>query len=596
MSISFPNTHEPYVFITTNNAKSILAHSVKALFFCSNANITPSGFPKFNPSLALYQKAKICTMLSNGDSKGTKLNPSLVRGIFEKLRDSKRFPPSPRGIKSGWLNERYICSLLPEDYTTRFHLVENMLEEAGKFLESIPENLIAKKTLDRAEAASKKMRKLGILLKPSPYSSTTSLYSFDGNRGKVDEILREMKENNVKLDSLTVNVFRVYAAESDVRSMEKLLPGCEAITMLQVRTALDMPKDYLRVERSERASEVKDHESYKKIMRLYSEAGKSEDVYRIWNHIVILSEFEIEKLDSEEFRALFQSLLNIDDSKEQERCTTKSTSGRIDVRVPTMLVSGFHKIGMVKQADILMKNTWEKIGNQLKPSHLRNFIKSLSDSYKFSKALEAFSGLCEKEVFFERSIPYKMKGYATLLNTYMRCSQNVYKTEAIFEKMGELGFLPNFAYLSRCIDVRVPTMLVSGFHKKGMVKQADILMKNTWEKIGNQLKPSHLRNFIKSLSDSYKFSKALEAFSGLCEKEVFFERSIPYKMKGYATLLNTYMRCSQNVYKTEAIFEKMGELGFLPNFAYLSRCVIDIKTANLITTLKIDINLKNHLN
>ncbi|CAF1959845.1 unnamed protein product, partial [Brassica napus] len=214
------------------NAKSILAHSVKALFFCSNANITPSGFPKFNPSLALYQKAKICTMLSNGDSKGTKLNPSLVRGIFEKLRDSKRFPPSPRGIKSGWLNERYICSLLPEDYTTRFHLVENML---------------AKKTLDRAEAASKKMRKLGILLKPSPYSSTTSLYSFDGNRGKVDEILREMKENNVKLDSLTVNVFRVYAAESDVRSMEKLLPGCEAITMLQVRTALDMPKDYLRV-------------------------------------------------------------------------------------------------------------------------------------------------------------------------------------------------------------------------------------------------------------------------------------------------------------------------------------------------------------
>ena len=67
-------------------------------------------------------------------------------------------------------------------------------------------------------------------------------------------------------------------------------------------------------------------------------------------------------------------------------------------------------------------------------------------------------------------------------------------------------------------------------------------------------------------------------------------------MKGYATLLKTYMRCSQNVYKTEAIFEKMGELGFLTNFAYLSRFVIDIKTANLITTLKIDINLKNHLN
>ncbi|KAF2534541.1 hypothetical protein F2Q70_00029899 [Brassica cretica] len=163
------------------------------------------------------------------------------------------------------------------------------------------------------------MRKLGFLLKPSPYSSTTSLYSFDGNRGKVDEILREMKENNVKLDSLTVNVFRVYAAESDVRSMEKLLPGCEAITMLQ------------------------DHESYKKIMRLYSEAGKSEDVYRIWNHIVILRAGEMYY-------------------KEYE------WSGiQIDVQVPTMLVSGFHKKGMVKQADILMKNTVRNRGCDNKP-------------------------------------------------------------------------------------------------------------------------------------------------------------------------------------------------------------------------------------
>ncbi|KAG2257778.1 hypothetical protein Bca52824_077072 [Brassica carinata] len=65
---------------------------------------------------------------------------------------------------------------------------------------------------------------------------------------EVDEILREMKGNNVKLDSLTVNnVLRVYAAESDVRSMKKLMAGCETIATLQVFTALDMAKAYLRV-------------------------------------------------------------------------------------------------------------------------------------------------------------------------------------------------------------------------------------------------------------------------------------------------------------------------------------------------------------
>ncbi|KAH0860643.1 hypothetical protein HID58_088904 [Brassica napus] len=311
-------------------------------------------------------------------------------------------------------------NLLPEDYTARFHMIENVsIQVPGE----LPENLRGEfmytallNNLDRAKAAFKKMRELGFLLKPLPYSSTTLLYSSVGNRGKVDEILRGMNENNVKLDSLTrsaagltVNsILQVYAAESDVRSMEKLLAGCEVITMLHLLTWCQ--------ERSKRASEVKDHESYEELMRLYV---KHE---RVKMFTMYYKEYEWSGLE-------------------------------FDVRFPTMLVSGFHKKGMMKQADILMKKNrrcdnkpitsllkkWEKIGNRAKPSHLRNLIKSLSDSNKFSKALEASSVLCEKEV----KHPNKIKGYAyaTFLNTCTRCYQNVNKAEAIFEKMGELGFL-----------------------------------------------------------------------------------------------------------------------------------------------------------
>ena len=93
----------------------------------------------------------------------------------------------------------------------------------------------------------------------------------------------------------------------------------------------------------------------------------------------------------------------------------------------------------------------------MKPSHLRDLIsyqesfflssiKSLSDSnYKFSKALEVSSGLCEKEVinlFCDQSFSRRLRAMlATLLNTYTRCYQKINKAEAIFEKMGELGFL-----------------------------------------------------------------------------------------------------------------------------------------------------------
>ena len=198
------------------------------------------------------------------------------------------------------------------------------------------------------------MRELGFLLKPLPYSSMTLLYSSVGNRGKVDEILRGMNENNVKLDSLTAltvnSVLRVYAAESDVRSMQKLLAGCEAITMLHVRTALDMvPREKQESIGSERSRVVWGaHEAIR-------EAWKSKDVYRIWNLYK-----KTVKLDSEGFNLswILDDIKGVGDMYYKEY----EWSGlEFDVRFPTMLVSGFHKKGMMKQADILMKkSTWCK--------------------------------------------------------------------------------------------------------------------------------------------------------------------------------------------------------------------------------------------
>ncbi|KAG2315508.1 hypothetical protein Bca52824_018630 [Brassica carinata] len=171
-------------------------------------------------------------------------------------------------------------------------------------------------------------------------------------------------------------------------------------------------------------------------------------------------------------------------------------------------------------------------------------------------------------------------------------------------------------YASSCLefDVRIPTMLVSGFRKKGMVQQADILMNKTLRnirssnkpitpllqelgKLGTQVKPSEWRDLIKNLRDSNKFSIALEASSWLCDQEVinlfpedyvdrldltekvlglkeadeFFDTSIPETMKGYSvytTLLNMYTISYQNVRKAEANFEKMGELGLSSFYAF----------------------------
>ncbi|KAJ4898209.1 Pentatricopeptide repeat (PPR) superfamily protein [Raphanus sativus] len=216
-----------------------------------------------------------------------------------------------------------------------------------------------------------------------------------------------------------------------------------------------------------------DPESYPELLTLYGEAGEREDVYRIWDLYKMTEEQE-----NDGFRALFGSLLKLDDLNGAEEIYYNEwdDSGlEFDVRIPTMLASGYRKNGQVKKADKLMIKTirnekmvrpigplleeWGKKGNLVEPSYMRGLIKDLCDSKQYSKALEASTwlgfhlidnvlGLLNKlrAEFFKSSIPENMKNYSVysaLLTSYTRSSKTVEKAEATFEKMSELGFLLN---------------------------------------------------------------------------------------------------------------------------------------------------------
>ncbi|KAL1190558.1 putative pentatricopeptide repeat-containing protein [Cardamine amara subsp. amara] len=498
------------------HARRILACRTRTQFFCSYTNKTLSS-PVTNLTLHCRIEAalpgEIPTLLEQWRQQqqhGKQLNPSLVRSILEKLHDSHRFREALE--VSNWMIEQNICKLIPQDFTTRFHLIEKVLgfKEAEKFFESIPENQRSesiynsllrsyakrsgKHDLDKAESIFKKMRELGLLLRLSPYSSMTSLYRRNPheNRDKVDEILKEMKESNIELDSITVNnVLRVYADVSDVKTMEKFLADWEETTRRDGLTVLDMARAYLRTCSKEKArkflrrtDELISPKSYEELIRLYGEVGEREDVYRIWNLYN-----KSRNKDNEGFLVSIGSLLKLDDIKGAEEIYYKhwECSGlEFDIRIPTMLMSSYRDKGMVEKADKLtnkimgnarlvrpitplLEELGEK-GNEVKPSDLRDLIKTLCDSNQFSKALEASTwmgekklfnlfpqdyatrlyviknvlGLEEAEKFFERSIPKNKKDYhvyATLLSCYTRSNKTLDKAEAIFEKMSELGFL-----------------------------------------------------------------------------------------------------------------------------------------------------------
>ncbi|KAL1218708.1 putative pentatricopeptide repeat-containing protein [Cardamine amara subsp. amara] len=117
----------------------------------------------------------------------------------------------------------------------------------------------------------------------------------------VEEILREMKENNVDPDSLTVNtVLKIYAAESKVEAMEMFMRlwGREDVIKIERGTMVAMGKAYVQAG------------STKNAVEMYGDVeGSQREVYRLWDECKKQSELD----DDAEPRAVISSMLKLDD-------------------------------------------------------------------------------------------------------------------------------------------------------------------------------------------------------------------------------------------------------------------------------------------
>ncbi|KAL0705415.1 hypothetical protein Bca4012_071840 [Brassica carinata] len=400
---------------------------------------------------ALDQNAQIIPVLQQWRQQGNQSDPSHVRVIIKKLRDSDQ---SLQALQvSEWMLDNVVG-----------------LEEAEKCFESIPHSARdgsfytslltlytrSDKTLCKAEATFKKMRDLGLLTSPSPYNAMMSLYGALNNRDKADELFREMQGNNVAPDSVTLDhVSKLYAAVPDVTPMEKILTAweenCGNWRTLEWLITLDMAKACLKDGSQEEAIKLLtltekllvDPKSFKQASHEALDAiAEAEEIYKVWESLPL----------------------------------------EFDIGIPTALASGYRERGMVDEAEKLMKSLIKNIrmkrpinplldqwGSRMRISELKCLIKNLHDSNQFSKALqvsewmdekgacniyaedyavrlhmvEVVLGLEEAEKFF-KNIPENMKDYtvyATLLSSYTKSDKHLGKAKATFEKMRELGLL-----------------------------------------------------------------------------------------------------------------------------------------------------------
>ncbi|CAG7864502.1 unnamed protein product [Brassica rapa] len=338
---------------------------------------------------------KIIPVLQQWRQQGNQIDPSHVRVIIKKLRESDQALQV-----SEWMLDNVVG-----------------LEEAEKCFESIPHSARdgsfytslltlykrSDKTLCKAEATFKKMRELGLLTSPSPYNAMMSLYGALNNRDKADELFREMQAEKKE------EVLRIWNLCN-----ENTEPYCDN-------------NDYLTVVRS--------------LLKLDA-ITEAEEIYKVWEYLPL--EFDIriptalasgyrERGMVDEAEKLMKSLIKNIRMKRPINPLLDQWGSRMRVSELKCLIKNLHDSNQFSKA--LQVSEWmdEKRACNI---YAEDYAVRLH-------MVDVVLGLEEAEKFF-KNIPENMKDYtvyATLLSSYTKSDKHLGKAKATFEKMRELGLL-----------------------------------------------------------------------------------------------------------------------------------------------------------
>ena len=166
-----------------------------------------------------------------------------------------------------------------------------------------------------------------------------------------------------------------------------------------------------------------------------------------------------------------------------------------------------------------------KDGSQEKAIKLLTSTEKLVDPKSFKQAYELLTKLYgdaekKEEVLRIWNLCNKSTEESCDNNDYLSVIRTLLKLDAITEAE---EFYKVWEYSPLEFDYRIPTMLASGYRERGMVDEAEKLMKTLIKNIrmkrpinplldewGSRMRVSELKCLIKNLHDSNQFSKALQ--------------------------------------------------------------------------------------
>ncbi|XP_059291852.1 pentatricopeptide repeat-containing protein At2g20710, mitochondrial-like [Lycium ferocissimum] len=358
---------------TTTSTKQHKDHKRDWVF----ARIAPLGSPDLSMVPVLEQWVK----------EGKQVAKTELQWIIKRLNSYKRYKHALE--VSHWMTDRKYFPLQPADVRTRINLMYKVkgLEEAEKYFNSIPQILrrpevytallncyTNEKSVEKAEAIMQQLRDMGFAKGTLCYNYMMNLYYKTGTWEKMDNLMNEMEQKGINFDEFTLTIrLTAYAAVGDSEGMDRIVAMMESDKHLVLHwdTYSIAAEKYLKVGQVEKALELlskldsmiltreKSYGAYNSLLKLYAEAGKKEEVHRVWDlykqNMRILNKGYI---------SVMSSLLKFGDTEGVEKIFEEWESEALsyDFRVPDVLIHCYCRNGLLGKAKALMDKGMSKGG------------------------------------------------------------------------------------------------------------------------------------------------------------------------------------------------------------------------------------------
>ncbi|KAK0600015.1 hypothetical protein LWI29_010736 [Acer saccharum] len=289
---------------------------------------------------------------------------------------------------------------------------------------------------------TKKMKEMGFATRALNYNELMYLYKGSGQSEKVPEVLSDMKRNGISPDSFTYRIcMKVYAARSDLRSMERILQEMEsqpnitmdrisysAVAKISIKAGLK-EKALIYLKKSEEMIS-KDAVGYNHLICHYASLGNKDEMMRLWG----LQKTHCKKHVNRDYITMMSCLVKIDELEEPEKLLMEweSSCHRYDFRVPNVILVGYSQKGLIEKAEAILRDIVKR-GKTPVPNSWSIIAAGYLDKDNMEKAFE-----CMKEALALQAENTLWKPKPLLISSilcWVRGNRNVDEVEAFVRSL-----------------------------------------------------------------------------------------------------------------------------------------------------------------